>query len=131
MDATRWREINELAAVAADTAPEERDAEQLAHRAVDVHRAVYPAGHMEISRALSFLGRVLLRAGKPREAEPALRESFDFGRKAFPKDNWRPAESKLFLGVALASQGRRAEGQSLAQAALKEFERVIAGLPGN
>jgi serine/threonine-protein kinase len=103
----------------------EPDAEQLARKAVDVQRSVYPANHYEISRGLTVLGRVLLIRRKPEEAERNLREALEIARKAYPKDNWRPAESQVFLGLALAAQGRQDEARASLAAGLREMEAVL------
>ncbi len=105
----------------------EPDAETWARKAVAVQQEVYPAGHFERARGLTFLGRVLLRTGKAADAETALREAYALARKAYPKENWRPAEARLFLGAAIAQQGRRDEGRPIAEEGLREMEAVFPG----
>lgn len=107
----------------------ESDAEPLARQAVAIQRAAYPAGHIEISRALTFLGRVLLKTGDARGAESVLREALDIARKVFPKPNWRPAESQAFLAAALAAQGRAAEAAPLFDSAAEMAEVLPATHP--
>jgi Flp pilus assembly protein TadD len=103
----------------------EPDAEDVARRAVEGARALYPAGHYEISRSLTALGRVLLERGKPAEAERHLREAFEIARKAFSGNNWRPAESHVFLGVALAALGRADEARAAWTDGVREMEAVL------
>jgi tetratricopeptide (TPR) repeat protein len=103
----------------------EPDAEDLARRAVEGARALYPAGHYEISRSLTALGRVLIQGQKPEEAERHLREAIDIARKAFSGNNWRPAESQVFLGAALSAQGRADEARAAWTAGLREMEAVL------
>jgi serine/threonine-protein kinase len=103
----------------------EPDAEDVARRAVEGARALYPAGHYEISRSLTALGRVLLERGKPAEAERHLREAFEIARKAFSGNNWRAAESHVFLGVALAALGRADEARLAWTDGVREMEAVL------
>ncbi|MBK7929445.1 MAG: serine/threonine protein kinase [Bryobacterales bacterium] len=103
----------------------ESDAEAVAGRAAGIHREIYPKGHPEIARALTFQGRVLLLSGKPGEAVRILREAHESLRKAYPKANWRPAEAQLFWGFALAAGGRRGEARAALDAALQEFQAQL------
>lgn len=63
--------LSALALALAKTHLGETDAEALASQSVVIQRAAFPAGHIEIVRVLTFLGRVLLKAGDPRAAEAA------------------------------------------------------------
>lgn len=103
----------------------EPDAEQLARKAAQIQRAVFPPGHFEISRGLTSLGRVLLLRRNAREAETVLREALTIARKTYPQNNWRPAETQLFLGSALAAQRRLPEARAMLTAGLKEMEAVL------
>jgi serine/threonine-protein kinase len=103
----------------------EPDAEDLARRAVDGARALYPAGHFEISRSLTALGRVLIQREQAEEAERHLREALAIARRAFSGNNWRPAESQMFLGLALSAQGRADEARAAWAAGLREMEAAL------
>jgi tetratricopeptide (TPR) repeat protein/tRNA A-37 threonylcarbamoyl transferase component Bud32 len=100
-------------------------AEMAARATVSLLRSLFPANHIEISRGLTTLGRILILRGKSSEAIHLLREAYDIARSVFPKQNWRPAESQIFIGAALAMAGKTAEAQQILDGALSEMSAVL------
>lgn len=103
----------------------EKDAEAKAREALARARRAFPEGHIEIARALTGQGRVLLLARRWQEAEAALREALATARKRYPDPNWRTAEAAALLGVALAGQGRKEEGAALLGGGCAEIAKVL------
>lgn len=101
------------------------DAETEARATMELQRAVFPAGHVEVARGMASLARVLIVAGKAEEAVPLLRDALPAVRKVYPKDNWRTAETQLLLGAALAIRGRTLEAQEMLDAGLREMRAVL------
>lgn len=100
-------------------------AERTARETVAIQRSIFPAGHIEVSRGLTTLARILILGGKSSQAVPLLEEAYGIARKVFPKQNWRPAESQLFLGAALAMTGRSEEAQRNLEEAVREMSAVL------
>lgn len=99
--------------------------EEAAFETVAVQRSIFPAGHIEISRGLTTLGRILILRGKSSEAIPVLGEAHEIARKVFTKQNWRPAESQVFLGAALAMTGQAGEAQRNLDEGLDEMSAAL------
>lgn len=100
-------------------------AEAAALETVAVERSIFPPGHIEISRGLTTLGRILILRGRSSQAIPLLREAHGIARKVFPRPNWRPAESQLFLGAAFAMTGKSAEARTMLEEAFQEMSAVL------
>mgnify|MGYP000312527757 CR=1 FL=1 len=104
-----------------------RDAEVMSRDALERTRRAFPAGHIEIARALSGRGRVLLLHRRWAEAEGALREALAIARKRCPDPNWRTAEARALLGAALIGQGRKETGRELLESGCQEIAKVLPG----
>lgn len=103
----------------------EPEAERLARQALALQREVFPASHLEISRGLAALARVLIRSGKGDAALPLLEEAMAISRKVYPKANWRNAELQMLRGVAMAQGGKSVAASEALGACLKEFEASL------
>jgi tetratricopeptide (TPR) repeat protein len=103
----------------------EPDAETLSLQSLARVRRAFPKDHIEISRALSTHGRIMLLAQRWNDAETALRESLSIARKRYPNANWRTAEATSLTGDALLGMGRRAEGLALLDEGHREAASVL------
>ena len=105
----------------------EPDAESMARESVALQRSLFPAGHIEIARAMVALGRVLLLGGaKVKEAEGILGEAHAMTRKIYPLKNWRPAEAQMFLAASVGMREHRGdEAAELAETAWTEMRAVL------
>lgn len=101
------------------------ESETLARSTAALQKEVLPASHLEVSRGLVVLGRVLILRGKASEAAPLLQEAYRIARSIYPKSNWRTAEAALFLGASLAMQGKRAEAEKEMDRGLGEMRESL------
>ncbi len=103
----------------------EEASEALGRKTVALLREIHPAGHLEITRGLTTLGRILILREKEKEAVGVLEEAYQAARKLYPKDNWRAAEARLFLGAALVQTGRAVEAKDALEEGLREMRAAL------
>ena len=99
------------------------DADSVLRGVIALARTSMPKGHVELGRALQAHGEVRLAMNDPGGAEELLRESLAIRRAALGASHWHVAQTESVLGAAIASQGRRAEAQSLLGGA---YEALLA-----
>jgi serine/threonine protein kinase len=93
-------------------------AEPHLRKALELHRANLPAGHLELADSLSVLGTHLLHAGKVAEADPLFREALAIRRAALPAGHPDIALGLDGLARLLQAQNKLAEAEPLHREAL-------------
>jgi serine/threonine-protein kinase len=95
------------------------EAEHRLRSAIATIRAAYPAGHSDLTLALSSFGRVLRHLKKWEEAEAVTREVLDIARHSYGPDHPTVAIRMQDLGVLLTQRGSYAEADPYLRSALR------------
>jgi serine/threonine protein kinase/Flp pilus assembly protein TadD len=106
-----------------------REAEPVLRRALEIRRANYPEGSLEIAQSLDRLADPLSLLSNLKEAEQLLREALAMRRRALPASDPTVGTAMNNLAQILHLRGNYNEAESLLREAV-QLEAPIADNPG-